>query len=336
MHTPQTLHELPGMSPLSKGQAVALLHQEAGSTIDHFLRGPLAAAGARIVEVNSASAPDDESLRRLAGCPLIVVVRYLPRPWRPALARLRAGGVRLQYLMDDDLLDPAAQVDLPRAYRKRLEERITRLRQRLPSLVDGIWVTSEVLATKYAALGADLLPLRPHADLLATRPRLQLAYLGTSVHEAEFLWLLPLIETLQERYRHTHVDLFGDLSLNRRFRHLPRVRILHPMRWPNYLAETGSGRIDILLTPLLPGPFNAARAPVKLIDAARCGAAGLYSDRPPYRGFVRQGIDGILVGDEPTAWLAAIETLIADPVSRQRLAEGARQRALGLVPGPGD
>jgi glycosyltransferase involved in cell wall biosynthesis len=312
---------------------VALLHQGAGSTIDHFLRGPLEALGARIVEIDSAAPPTASQGAELADCELVVVVRYLSRPWLGPLAAQRRGGTPVVFLMDDDLLDPAAQAELPRAYRRRLWERITHLRRRLPELVDRIWVTSEALAEKYESLGVERLELRPHPSLLAPRPRLQLAYLGTSAHEAEIRWLHPLLATLQGRHAHTHVELFGDHDVNRRFRTLPRVRILHPMRWPNYLAETGDGRIDILLTPLLASPFNATRAAVKLIDAARCGAAGLYSDRPPYRGFVRDGQDGLLLADEPAHWLSAIERLMADPEERQRLAAGARRRALALAEG---
>ncbi len=332
----RTLAKLPELLVRAAGARVALVHQGAGSTIDHFLRGPLESLGATIVEIDSAQGPAPSTQQQLAGCALVVVVRYLPRPWLAPLAALRRGGTPLAFLMDDDLLDPAAQAGLPRPYRQRLWQRITRLHRRLPTLVDRIWVTSGALAETYALLGAERLPLWPPKDLLAPRPRLQLAYLGTAVHEAEFLWLLPLLERLQERHAHTHVELFGDLNLNRRFRHLPRVRILHPMRWANYLAETSNARIDILLTPLLASPFNAARAPVKLIDAARCGAAGLYSDRPPYRGFVRHGHDGLLLADDPGRWLAAIEALIADPAERRRLAEGGLARALELAEGRGD
>lgn len=312
---------------------VALLHQSGGATIDHFLRGPLEAAEADLVEIDSAECPNAATLERLEDVGLIVAVRYLPRPWLKPLARLRALGIRLVLVLDDDLLDPAAMRPLPRDYRQRLWQRIGRLAPRLPDLIDKLWVTSEALAERYRHLGAVALPLRPHPDLLANRPRLQIAYLGTSAHEAEFAWLLPLLEELQRRHGHTHVELFGDLALNRRFRQLPRVRILHPMRWSNYLAETGAGSIDILLTPLLAGAFNAARAPVKLIDAARTGAAGLYSDRPPYRGFVRDGIDGLLLDDDPARWLTAIDRLVADPGERHRLAMAARQRARALCRG---
>jgi hypothetical protein len=329
----RTLAKLPGLLIRASGARVALLHQGAGSTIDHFLRGPLEALGARIVEIDSAAPPTADQGAELATCALVVVVRYLSRPWLGPLAALRRSGTPVAFLMDDDLLDPAAQAELPRAYRRSLWQRITHLRRRLPELVDQIWVTSEALAGKYESLGVEQLALYPHPSLLKPRPRLQLAYLGTSVHEAEIQWLHPLLETLQNRHEHTHVELFGDHAQNRRFRALPRVRILHPMRWPNYLAETGHGRIDILLTPLLASPFNAARAPVKLIDAARCGAAGLYSNRPPYQGFVRHGQDGLLLDDDPACWLAAIERLIANPDERGRLAAGARRRALSLAAG---
>lgn len=285
------------------------------------------------MEVDSGRRPDAASLQELVGCRLLVLVRYLPRPWLAPVQRLRREGSEVAFLMDDDLLDPAVHAELPRAYRQQLWRRVTRLHHQLPKLMDRLWVTSPALEEKYGYLGAERLPLRPHPDLLAERPRLQLAYLGTSVHDAEFTWLLALLEKLQQRHAHTHVELFGDHALNRRFRPLPRVRILHPMRWPNYLAETGHGRIDILLTPLLASPFNAARAPVKLIDAARCGAAGLYSNRPPYQGFVRHGQDGLLLDDDPASWLAAMERLIADPDERGRLAAGARRRALSLAAG---
>ncbi len=324
------LPKLPGIAFLQQGQSVVLLHQGAGSTIDHFLRGPLEALAARIIEVDSAEAPSAECQNYILTAQLVVVVRYLPRPWIRTLSLGRRAGINVAYLMDDDLLDPALLPQLPSTYRQRIRERITRQRARVPELCDPIWVTSEFLERKYAHLGALRLPLCPHPGLLGEHPRLQLAYLGSSVHQLEFAWLRQLLIRLQSRQPHTHVDLFGDLSINRQFRDLPRVRILHPMRWPSYLAETGQARCDLLLTPLLESPLNAARAPVKFIDAARCGAAGLYSDRSPYRGFIRPGIDGLLLGDCQQEWLEAIEWLIGDGEARQRLAMAGRRRALQL------
>lgn len=325
-----TLNLLSNNPPLRPGQNVLLLHQGAGSTIDHFLRGPLEALGVCVEELDSAEQPGSLQLSRLLNADLVVVVRYLPRNWLKTLRQVCRAKIPMAYLMDDDLLDPDLLRELPVPYRRRIQERITRQRAWVPELCERVWVTSEVLALKYAHLGAVRLPLCPHPDLLTPHPRLQLAYLGSAVHQLEFAWLRELLIQLQQRQPHTHVDLFGDISVNRQFRDLPRVRVLHPMRWANYLAEIGRGRCDLLLTPLLESPINAARAPVKFIDAARCGAAGLYSDRPPYRGFVRHGIDGLLLGDHHQDWLAAIEMLVGDPQARHRLAEAGRCRALAL------
>ncbi|MEB3335307.1 MAG: glycosyltransferase [Cyanobacteriota bacterium] len=310
-----------------------LLHQGAGSTIDHFLRGPLECMGRDLLELDSARVPAANSLKTLLTASLIVVVRYLPRDWLRPLGRAKRKGSTLIYLMDDDLLDPKILAELPPVYRRRVRKRITAQRGRVPGLFDRVWVTSGFLKQKYAHLGPELLPLHPHPSLLEERPRFQLAYFGTSVHRREFTWLLELLTLLQERHAHTHVDLFGDLSINRQFRDLPRIRILHPMGWPSYLAETGWGRVDVLLTPLMEGPVNAARAPVKFIDAARCGAAGLYSDRSPYRGFIRQDVDGLLLGDRQWDWLETIEQLMDDGDRRRRLAEAGRERAWRICRG---
>ena len=320
---------------------VAVLHQGAGSTIDHFLRLPLEESGRHLLEIDTSQPPDPAVALELGALARVVVVRYLPRPWIPLLRRLRRRGCELVYLMDDDLLDPAAQQDLPQTYRRRLQHRITRRRRLVPLLFDTIWVTSLTLADRYKHLGATCLPLRPHPRLLqSSQQQLRLAYLGTSVHWPEMLFLKPILQDLQRRHDHTHLDVFGDHKVNRLFRGLPRVRIIHPMDWSHYLAETAANRIDLLLCPLLDSRFNAARAPVKFIDAARTGAAGLYSDRQPYRGWIRDEVDGVLVGDDPGDWLRSIDALITDGERRHGLARACRQRSLELAgvgaggPGP--
>lgn len=88
---------------------MVLLHQGAGSTIDHFLRGPLEALGARILEEDSTLAPDAAVLHDLDAFRLVVMVRYLPRPWMAPLRRLRRDGTCVAFLMDDALLDHAAR-----------------------------------------------------------------------------------------------------------------------------------------------------------------------------------------------------------------------------------
>jgi hypothetical protein len=62
---------------------------------------------------------------------------------------------------------------------------------------------------------------------------------------------------------------------------------------------------------------------------------GLYSDLPPYQGWIRDGIDGVLLRNTTKDWINAIEALIRDSALRLRLAQVCRQRALELA-GVGD
>ena len=81
------------------------------------------------------------------------------------------------------------------------------------------------------------------------------------------------------------------------------------------------------LAPLLPGVFNAGRGAVKFFDYARMGAVGLYSAVPPYAGFVRDGVDGVLAPTEPAAWVAALLALVDEAPRRTALAAAAAARS---------
>ena len=243
----------------------------------------------------------------------------------------RAG---LAYFMDDDLLDPSAHAGLASTYARKLETLASSQRRWLEVHADAFWVATPALAAKYAALDPHLIPLAPPAALLAAHPSVRIVYHGTASHAAEIEWLHDVIAAVQQRCASTHFELFGEHPVQRRYRDLPRVAVLHPMRWENYLAYTASHSATVGLAPLLPGPFNAARGAVKFYDYARMGAVGLYTDVEPYRGFVHDGIDGLLLPNDPQRW---IETLVAlaqpgDPTV-ERLSKGVRARIASLSAG---
>jgi hypothetical protein len=112
------------------------------------------------------------------------------------------------------------------------------------------------------------------------------------------------------------------------------LTVVPQLAWPDYLNEQRGRRAAILLAPLAPSPVNDVRAPVKVFDAARLGAAGLYADVAPYAGFVDPGADGLLLPQDPQAWAAAIAGLLADPQRRRQLAIAARDRVLALRRSP--
>jgi len=177
-----------------------------------------------------------------------------------------------------------------------------------------------------------LVVARTDAALLAQEhDAVHVAYHGTASHGAEIEWLHPVMAEVLARCPQAHFELFGDGRTAHAFLALPRVTLLHPLKWPNYLAYTAATRRDIGLSPLLPTPFNAARGAVKFYDFARMGAAGIYTDVTPFAGFVRGGVDGLLLPNEPARWIEAIAALVQDAPRRRAIAAAARARALAAA-----
>jgi len=57
--------------------------------------------------------------------------------------------------------------------------------------------------------------------------------------------------------------------------------------------------------------FSKYKSLVKYAEFAAHGIVGVYSDVPPYRGFVRSGIDGYLCPNDPASWRDAIATVLS-------------------------
>jgi hypothetical protein len=317
-------------SPERSAETLVVLHQNAGPTLAHFVRAPAEHENFLITELDSAVSPTSSAQAILAAADHVLVVRYLPRPWLRVIQKLSAAGTSLTFLMDDDLLDPQALEGLPSAYQRRLRERITNQARHIPRLFSRIWVTSAYLKAKYCHLKPHLLELCPEAKVVAASCAHRLAYLGTASHPLEFAWLVGLLERLQQARGDCTIEIFGDIQVNRQFRHIPGVRIVHPKTWDSFLRDSSTCQLDVMLCPLLDHPFNRCRAPVKFLDAARMGAVGVYSDRPPYQGFIRQGMDGILLPDDLDCWIAALHQLLDDQTYRATLVTNAKLRADGL------
>ncbi len=303
---------------------VRVLEQGRTPSGDYLLR-PWLAANALIGETLDTREPPRAG--QIAAGDLVVIARYLPPAWFKVLEAQREQLAGIVYFMDDDLLDPAVLHDLPKAYSQKIQQLATAHRDWLKKSDAGLWVSTPALARKYAAWSPTVLPMSPPRSLMAPRPGVRIAYHGTGSHWQEIEWLHAVVSRVLDSRPETHVELFGDLAVHRAYRDLPRVSVLHPMSWENYLAYTGAHRCDIGLAPLRPGRFNAARGPTKFWDYARMGAVGVYTDVEPFAGFIRNGIDGVLVPDEPAAWIDAILQLIDNPERRADLSRAAGERA---------
>jgi len=126
-------------------------------------------------------------------------------------------------------------------------------------------------------------------------------------------------------------EIFGEHEIYKLYRDLPRVTVLHPMSWQNYLDYTQHHRVDIGLAPLLESEFNMARGPVKFYDFVRMGAVGVYSNCAPYSDFIEQNVNGVLLNNDPQKWIEALSLLVNSGQKRQTLANNAKEYTYSLM-----
>lgn len=114
------------------------------------------------------------------------------------------------------------------------------------------------------------------------------------------------------------ISVFGDSSSV--FPYVP---------YEEYAATLGQLAPDVLVAPLESCRTTQSKCPNKYLEYAAVGAAGVYSNVPPYTDVVIDGENGVLVDNETVqAWQAAILSLVENSSFRKRIAAAARQDVL--------
>jgi glycosyltransferase involved in cell wall biosynthesis len=258
---------------------------------------------------------------------LVVIVRYLSTPLIKWLKTHRAKGGSVAYFMDDDLPRDLYDNSLPWRYRLLLWRQFGRYLHQIENLCDALWVSTPSLAERYAyALPLEISP----RSLVSPPQREKTTYFyhgNPSSHRSDIEWLREVVQLTQTNSDDLLFMIIGGKQVRRLFANLPRTLILHPLSWPTYRDALPSLPHHIGLAPLLPTAFNATRSTTRFYDFTHLGAVGLYSDTPPYQAFIRHGVDGYLLPNDPQVWSQHIIQLAEKPQTRSNMLQAARQRA---------
>jgi len=297
------------------------------------LYAPAAALG-RAVRLLPGAIPDGPGhhlrLDILSRADVILIQRYFPSPDTAGiLDALFASGKPVVYDTDDDWTALGAEHPFAPAMAERLPHILeTARRARL------VTVTTARLAEVFAALNPrvtvvpNFLPdtlWRPTAP--PNRPVVAVGLAATASHEPDIAPLLPVLATLAgEPAGKLRFVFFGCAPEAARFPGATTLP-LHPdyAAYANRLARLGCG---IGLAPLADTAFNRAKSPIKWMEYALCGMAGIFADLPPYREVVEQERTGLLVGPDPADWGEALRRLVLDAPLRRALAANAQETVM--------
>jgi hypothetical protein len=278
---------------------------------------------------------------------LIIVCRYASSAvttWIEESAPHLAG---VGLFLDDDI--PAVVLSGESSIRYKLSLLIKAILplRRLNRHLDIVWVSTPKLAQTMKAVAPVVLPPAPPERLWVHSGRrskdndknVLVAYHATGIHVKEHHFLQPILAAILAARPNVSFEVFADRRTRPIWKGMDRVILRDPLSWSDYLQETASRQIDIMLVPLAPSQVNSCRAPTKRIDVARVGAAGIFSASEPY-GFPDDSGEHRLPYD-PAQWERAILKLIDDPGERMRAAHATRlivehmaheaRRGLGLA-----
>ena len=155
----------------------------------------------------------------------------------------------------------------------------------------------------------------------------KIAYLGTSSHTKEFIWLKNLFEKIQQNRKDCLFEIYVNKKWRNYFRSIPRIKMSYPLDWETFFYDTTIGKADIVLNPIFKSNFNNFRSPTKFFDITRLEAVGIYSNLKPFCDFINDNHDGILLDNNIDDWIEKIFLLLDNSDLRERLFLNALKRS---------
>jgi glycosyltransferase involved in cell wall biosynthesis len=149
---------------------------------------------------------------------------------------------------------------------------------------------------------------------------------GTTTHDEDWAFVEPAVEAVLDAHAGTELWLGGHLPPTPELdRFGPRVRRVPFLPWTQLPAVIR--QLDVNLAPLAPGSrFNEAKSAIKWLEAALCATPTIASPTGPFVEAIGDGAGALAV--DLDGWTATLDHLVGDAVSRNRVGQQARRRAL--------
>ncbi len=265
----------------------------------------------------------------------VVISRYLPRKGMSLLRELKKNNSRphISYIFDDDLAAAERTKDLPWKYKRSLQKVDKNQFQPLLKIADSLVTTSRTLYRDYHSQKTHLLepglwefPKKNTLDP-QNEGQLHIAYFATAMHRSDLEMIAPALQKLHNSYPWVKMDMLVSKKPLKSLAAMPRINFISPMGWPEYKKFLSEQKVHILLAPKRQTPFNRSKSFIKVLDAAQCGAVGVYSNVPPYSEVVEHGKNGFLVSNDSRQWYCTLSWLIENSSRILPLAEAGRSLA---------
>lgn len=160
------------------------------------------------------------------------------------------------------------------------------------------------------------------------KEEIKLLYAAGSQHVLFFDTMIkPILNRLYDKYKESisltiigpNIDI-ADIKM--------RIDKMVSMPFDKYRSFMDSNHFDIGLAPLFDSEFCRSKYFNKYLEYSINSICGIYSNVMPYTLVVKNGVNGLLVDNDPNAWFGAICKLVDNPSYLSQFVINARKHIL--------
>ena len=289
-------------------------------------------AGMQIYKGNQGS---QISLDVISKADLVVIQRDFPRFWgdyKQVINLAREGGKPVVYDLDDLL------VDIPDEHSHK-DDYVGEMLTMLYAILDADLVTASS-----PTLQGYLAELNPNSKLInnylndslwepgkprtssSKDPCVTIGYMGGQTHQSDLENIKNALLNVFRKYPEVVKYKFWGTRPPEELLNLEATEYdpLNQEDYAQFASYFSKKECDILIAPLVDNEFNRAKSNIKFLEYSIQGIPGVYSKLPPYEDIIEHGTNGFLA-ENIHEWETHLETLIEDPVLRNKIGVSALQ-----------
>ena len=236
-------------------------------------------------------------------------------------------GKKVIYYLDDDLKDlPSGSFRYPRRKKWLIES----IRQCSIILSPNQLIVDEYLEYVEEQRGV-VIHTAVRADEIITVPvdsdSIRIVYAASESHMSNFKTnIVPFLSELFTEYgEKIELHLIGIRPKIDLGKYNNQVYFIDGMPLNEYYKFMKTHHYDIGLAPLTATHFTERKYFNKYIEYSKFGICGVYSDVMPFRLAVKNGINGYLTENKPSAWLKTLRRVLNDKESREKVIMTAQE-----------
>jgi glycosyltransferase involved in cell wall biosynthesis len=255
----------------------------------------------------------------------VVVIQIDHTPAAQTFAeRLQALGKKVVYDLDDafDALEPWHP-----QYAYYSQPRTQDAVKAMMKLADAVSVSTQVLAARYADVGAKRIEVMPNLIDVGRWPRsiprndrkgFRILWAASASHAGDMDIAAPAVVEFLKAHSDAGIVFFGPAPM---IPGLPATQVEYVpyVDFSEYPATLAAIDADVAIAPLANCEFNRAKSPIRVLEYWATGYPVVAADLAPYR-ILRHGEEGLLCADGDD-WRNALEALYRDETKRQLLRE---------------